>query len=245
MILFFSDVGKHILKRRGFTLIELLIVIAIILILIAIALPNFLEAQERARVTRAKGNLRTMETAMNNHFIDYGCIPADFNDGAQITLKCRTRLRVGGPCSPTRGCNWGSSRGGLTFQDVDRCAFYALNMHCPLTTPMKYMKANETLDPWGDGLVPIGFDSREINNKIIYGAFWAAGPDKVAGDWLRFGRTAQDANKDGCTEALPYSPTNGTTSRGELWGVVTDSWSKSWGSYCESARAEYVIQRTY
>lgn len=54
-------------KSSGFTLIELLIVIAIILILIAIALPNFLEAQERARVTRAKGNLRSMETAVMSY----------------------------------------------------------------------------------------------------------------------------------------------------------------------------------
>ncbi|MBW7937580.1 MAG: prepilin-type N-terminal cleavage/methylation domain-containing protein, partial [Candidatus Omnitrophica bacterium] len=37
-------------KKAGFTLIELLIVIAIILILISIALPNFLEAQMRAKV---------------------------------------------------------------------------------------------------------------------------------------------------------------------------------------------------
>ncbi|MBE7490114.1 prepilin-type N-terminal cleavage/methylation domain-containing protein [bacterium] len=37
--------------HSGFTLIELLIVIAIILILISIALPNFLEAQLRAKVT--------------------------------------------------------------------------------------------------------------------------------------------------------------------------------------------------
>jgi prepilin-type N-terminal cleavage/methylation domain-containing protein len=51
-------------KRKGFTLIELLIVIAIILILIAIALPNFLEAQIRARVTKANGELRSLATAM-------------------------------------------------------------------------------------------------------------------------------------------------------------------------------------
>jgi prepilin-type N-terminal cleavage/methylation domain-containing protein len=50
--------------KKGFTLIELLIVIAIILILIAIALPNFLEAQIRARVTKASGELRSLATAL-------------------------------------------------------------------------------------------------------------------------------------------------------------------------------------
>jgi prepilin-type N-terminal cleavage/methylation domain-containing protein len=51
-------------KIKGFTLIELLIVIAIILILIAIALPNFLEAQIRARVTKANGEMRSLATAL-------------------------------------------------------------------------------------------------------------------------------------------------------------------------------------
>jgi len=51
-------------SRKGFTLIELLIVIAIILILIAIALPNFLEAQIRARVTKANGEMRSLATAL-------------------------------------------------------------------------------------------------------------------------------------------------------------------------------------
>src|SRR3990172_1409221 len=59
------EVNFGMLKRiKGFTLIELLIVIAIILILIAIALPNFLEAQIRARVTKAYGEMRSLSTAL-------------------------------------------------------------------------------------------------------------------------------------------------------------------------------------
>jgi prepilin-type N-terminal cleavage/methylation domain-containing protein len=64
-------------RSEGFTLIELLIVIAIILILIAIALPNFLEAQIRAKVTRAKGNERTIATAMESYIVDFGVYPND------------------------------------------------------------------------------------------------------------------------------------------------------------------------
>ena len=78
-----GKVGRRL--TLGFTLIELLIVIAIILILIAIALPNFLEAQERARVTRAKAQLRTMETAIHTHIFDYGYVYADFNDSLLVT----------------------------------------------------------------------------------------------------------------------------------------------------------------
>ncbi|MCA9412228.1 MAG: prepilin-type N-terminal cleavage/methylation domain-containing protein [Candidatus Omnitrophica bacterium] len=67
-------------KQRGFTLIELLIVIAIILILIAIALPNFLEAQIRAKVTKAQGEMRTLGTAIEAYYTDYNQYPADGDD---------------------------------------------------------------------------------------------------------------------------------------------------------------------
>jgi prepilin-type N-terminal cleavage/methylation domain-containing protein len=69
--------GETSLKRKGFTLIELLIVIAIILILIAIALPNFLEAQIRAKVTQAASNERTIAVAMESYLIDFKTYPTD------------------------------------------------------------------------------------------------------------------------------------------------------------------------
>ncbi len=55
-------------SRRGFTLIELLIVIAIILILIAIALPNFLEARTRALVTKIKAEQKSLYTALESYW---------------------------------------------------------------------------------------------------------------------------------------------------------------------------------
>ncbi|MCG3196212.1 MAG: hypothetical protein GHCLOJNM_00684 [bacterium] len=73
--------GKE--PRRGFTLIELLIVIAIILILIAIALPNFLEAQLRAKVAKVEGDLRSIATAMESYFIQYRMYPPDHDPDAQ------------------------------------------------------------------------------------------------------------------------------------------------------------------
>lgn len=60
---------------KGFTLIELLIVVAIIAILAGIAVPNFLEAQTRAKVTRVKNDLRAVATALEAYRVDYSRYP--------------------------------------------------------------------------------------------------------------------------------------------------------------------------
>ncbi|MFH1737541.1 MAG: prepilin-type N-terminal cleavage/methylation domain-containing protein [bacterium] len=61
--------------RRAFTLIELLIVVAIIGILAAIAVPNFMNAQERAKVSRAQADIRSIVTALEMYRVDNNNYP--------------------------------------------------------------------------------------------------------------------------------------------------------------------------
>ena len=62
-------------KVKGFTLIELLIVVAIIAILAAIAVPNFLEAQIRSKVSRVKADQRSLATAIEEYYLDNNTYP--------------------------------------------------------------------------------------------------------------------------------------------------------------------------
>jgi len=55
--------------KRGFTIIELLIVIAVIAILMGIALPRFKGMQDEGKITQAKGELRTLQTAVESYYI--------------------------------------------------------------------------------------------------------------------------------------------------------------------------------
>jgi len=114
--------------QRAFTLIELLIVVAIIAILAAIAVPNFLEAQARAKVSRVKSDFASLATAIETYRVDHNEYPEGTDNPAKYPQAIADFL---GPLAPgyytfrTRGEN-----GRLVGRD-----FFGL------TTPIAYFSS--------------------------------------------------------------------------------------------------------
>lgn len=193
------------MKKTGFTLIELLIVIAIILILIAIALPNFLEAQIRAKVTKALGDMRSMSTALHSYYLDFAIFPPDHDpdDLSQRSL----------------------------FQLTTPIAYMGLIPEDPFSPPGTGMSVDEI--GWEMGSTAselrIQFLMRtEFNSNIHAFALTSHGPDvgdnspddyNCNDDWPFCGRAGSpcDPNSNsGGRGWMEYSATNGTKSNGEL-----------------------------
>ena len=68
-------------KKKGFTLLELLVVLAILAILIAIAIPVYKNQKEKAAITAHNANVRVLETAVESYKQDNnGKLPKDINE---------------------------------------------------------------------------------------------------------------------------------------------------------------------
>ena len=84
-------------NRKGFTLIELLIVVVIIGILAAIAIPKFAATKDKAKLASVKTDLRNMMTAQEAYFSDY----ATYGSLAQLVTASNFTLSSGNTGSAT------------------------------------------------------------------------------------------------------------------------------------------------
>ena len=92
------------MNRKGFTLIELLIVVVIIGILAAIAIPKFANTKEKAYLAAMKSDLRNLATAQESYFADY----FQFGTDAQMA-SWNASAGVTPTVTPNSGLGWSAS----------------------------------------------------------------------------------------------------------------------------------------
>ena len=150
-------------RIKGFTLIELLIVVAIIAILAAIAVPNFLEAQVRSKVARVKGDQRTLTIALETYYLDQNDYPA--HDSSYPNQQTGY------------GCNSGIdkiNKSPCALMPTFRIRANEKDQLATLTTPISYVSSYFT-DPFADTKgVAFNYSKPKFGTGYM---LWSYGPD--------------------------------------------------------------------
>lgn len=192
--------------RQGFTLIELLIVVAIIAILALIAVPNFLEAQMRAKVSRVRTDMRSVAVALEAYFVDWNGyprhrdfpswpIPPDYRPwfaGLTTPVSFITSMPKDPFTAPSPRGRPSVPAGDYFHYDPLRNTW---STGAEGNSPYDWMPP--TWGPW-DGFVA------DMCARGFWYVLWSPGPDGI-----------HDMNTKIGTGAF-YDPTNGTVSRGDV-----------------------------
>jgi prepilin-type N-terminal cleavage/methylation domain-containing protein len=198
---------------KGFTLIELLIVVAIIAILAAIAVPNFLEAQTRAKVSRVRADIRTVMTGLESYAVDNNKYPvprmiAPINT---VVRQSAAQFVPGGAHAATGGGQVGG-----------------------LTSPIAYLSSSKLKDVFAVGAFDdehndIGFQNIdywydpgvlffEVGNVADLSAFdGSVGPGYFKTIYGAYKVASIGPDKDYTGGRPIYDPTNGTISTGDVY----------------------------
>jgi type IV pilus assembly protein PilA len=125
-------------KQKGFSLIELLIVVAIILIIAAIAIPNLLRARISANEASAVASLRTMNTASITYNSTYGNYPTTLTQLGPVTPgsspTSATADLLDQVLAPTGGVST-ATKSGYTFNFVSPVANVGYTVNANPTSP--------------------------------------------------------------------------------------------------------------
>ena len=208
---------------HGFTLIELLIVVAIIAILAAIAVPNFLEAQTRAKISRTLADMRTVSTGLESYYVDWNKHPPDsierdllgfpppekFDDGTREMFNALT-TPIAYLTSTDALKDTFREQSGFN-PDVPGSLGYMIYVNVWLAADINDAIGEELLSPTTVGGTEVGQGFKSEDNKRYFWTLSSFGPD---GEQSRIGDPPRFVKFTPVFSA--YDPTNGTTSDGDI-----------------------------
>ena len=124
--------------RKGFTLIELLIVVVIIGILAAIAIPKFANTKDKAKISSMKTDLRNLVSAQEAHFSDYNTYATTATSAARSAANVSVTPTVGNTITVAAGASaggWAASIARTDLAENVTCHVFVGNATPPGTPP--------------------------------------------------------------------------------------------------------------